>query len=314
MKLRIFQSDKGDCLLLTTSDDKNMLIDGGMSSSMQEYVRGELPGLVGNGAIDYAYISHIDQDHISGILTLLQDVLEWKVHDFHVSRGDTTVRAPKSPRPPIIKNILHNAFHDQVGKNCGDLADILAAASCTLLGTSSKNLQIPGEAFHEIALSIKEAIQVSSLASAEMLNIPVNKIPGISNGKLIFIRDEPTKFKLGQAVITVVGPTEAELKMLRKGWNNWLRDNSEGVRKLREKQREQVERFAESELNSNPFDLRDWNGIQDFKGVTVPNIASLMLMVEEDGKKVLLTGDSTTGYHPEGTRANRLPRRRLLAP
>ena len=311
MKLRIFQSDKGDCLFLSSSDGKNMLIDGGMSSTMKEYVRSELPGLVGDGGvIEYAYISHIDQDHISGVLALLQDVLEWKVHDFHVKRGDTSVRAPSSPRPPAIKNILHNAFHDQVGKNRGDLADMLAAAGRTYLGTSDSKLQITGEALHEIALSIKEAIQVSSLVSAELLNIPVNRIPGNSGGKLIFIRDEETRFKLGTARITVVGPTRDELSLLRKGWNNWLRDNETAVKQLREKQREQIERFAEGELSGNPFDLRDWNGIDDYKGVTVPNIASLMLMVEEDGKRLLLTGDSQqdiilkglelTGYLPDG--------------
>ncbi len=38
MKLRVFQSDKGDCLLITSSDGKNVLVDGGMASSYNEHV------------------------------------------------------------------------------------------------------------------------------------------------------------------------------------------------------------------------------------------------------------------------------------
>ena len=38
MKLTVFQSDKGDCLLLTSADGKNVLIDGGMSDSYTTHV------------------------------------------------------------------------------------------------------------------------------------------------------------------------------------------------------------------------------------------------------------------------------------
>ena len=39
MKVRVFQSDKGDCLLLTSASGKNrVLVDGGMSSSYTKHV------------------------------------------------------------------------------------------------------------------------------------------------------------------------------------------------------------------------------------------------------------------------------------
>lgn len=311
MKLHIFQSDKGDCLLLSSTGGKHMLIDGGMSSSMKEYVRDELPKLVGNeGEIEFAYISHIDQDHISGVLALLQDMLEWRVHDFHKKKGNTSVKKPDVPRPPKIKNLLHNAFHDQIGKNSGDLQDQLAVSSRAYLGTSVPKLQDYGANTQELALSVEEAIKVSSLTSAKLLDIPINQVSGSAKGKLIFIRKEKIRLKLGNAKITVVGPTADEIEQLRQGWNNWLRENKEKVKTLREKQKDQIERFAEGTTSHNPFDLSDWNGIEDYKGVTTPNIASLMLMVEEEGKTILLTGDSQqdiilkglklTGYLDDG--------------
>jgi hypothetical protein len=40
------------------------------------------------------------------------------------------------------------------------------------------------------------------------------------------------------------------------------------------------------------FALYGWNGVPHYKSATAPNIASLMLMVEEQGQRILLTGDS----------------------
>ena len=53
-------------------------------------------------------------------------------------------------------------------------------------------------------------------------------------------------------------------------------------------------------MTASPFDLRDWEGIPGYKGVTVPNIASLMFMVEENGKKLLLTGDCQQKFILDG--------------
>jgi hypothetical protein len=71
-----------------------------------------------------------------------------------------------------------------------------------------------------------------------------------------------------------------------------------------------MDEFSTSLSVPAPIDLRNWNGIPDHKGVTAPNIASLMFMVEEGGKRLLLTGDSqqdfilaglkTTGFLADG--------------
>ena len=45
MKLSIFQSDKGDCLLLEGAGGGRMLCDGGMAASMRKHVRAELAKL-----------------------------------------------------------------------------------------------------------------------------------------------------------------------------------------------------------------------------------------------------------------------------
>jgi hypothetical protein len=290
MKLRIFQSDKGDCLLLEGGDGRRVLCDGGMSSSMKKHVRAELSKLRDDGEkIDYVYISHIDQDHISGVLQLLEDEIEWRLYDYHRDNG-TPIRKPKIPRPPEIGGIWHNAFHDQVDENAGDIEDLLAAAAPALLASSVPRLVELGEEFQQVALSIPEAIKVSRYASAELLGISVNKLPGSQEEpKLLLYREDQVPFEVGTMRFTIIGPTRDELSLLRDGWNNFLRDvdNRRRLKDLRAEIKRKVDAFGEE-----AFDLRDWNGIEDFKNVSVPNIASLMFLVEEGGKRLLLTGDS----------------------
>jgi hypothetical protein len=290
MKLHIFQSDHGDCLLLEGRAGGRVLCDGGMSSSMREHVRAKLSKLRDDDeVIDYAYVSHIDQDHISGVLQLLEDELEWRIYEHHENNG-TPVAPPEVPRPPEIKGIWHNAFREQIKDNKGDIEQLLAAAAPALLASSVQELVSLGEQMQEIALSIPEAVAVSRYASPEILDIPINQLPGVDEKpKLLMFREDQASFEVGSMQFTIVGPTAAELRLLRAGWNNFLRDvdNRRKLRNLRDEIRRKVDSFGQEN-----FDLRDWNGIEDFRGVTTPNIASLMFMVEEDGKRLLLTGDS----------------------
>ncbi len=290
MKFHIFQSEKGDCLLLEGAESGRVLCDGGMAASMRNHVRAELSRLRDQGIkLDYVYVSHIDQDHISGVLQLLEDELEWRLFDHHQANG-TPIRKPKIPRPPRTGGLWHNAFRDQIGKNAGDIEGLLAAAAPALLATSVPELVELGEEMQQIAVSIPEAIKVSRYASPELLDIPVKRLPGTNaDPKLLMYRDGQEAFDVGSMRFTIIGPTREELDLLRQGWNNFLRDidNRKQINNLRAEIRRKVDAFGHE-----TFDLRAWNGIEDFKGVTTPNIASLMFMVEEGQRRLLLTGDS----------------------
>ncbi len=296
MKLRIFQSEHGDCLLLQ-GDGSNVLCDGGLYKSMRNHVRRPLANLVkaNGGQIDAVYVSHIDQDHISGVLQLLRDAVEWRVFDFHQANGDTEVGRPRVPRPPEIKALWHNSFRDQVGENAGEIGDLLAAAAPVLRGTGVRDFVREAHEIGNVAASIREALEVSRYAKPSFLDIPVNVLPGESGpGKLLFRDDAPRTFSIGTLMFTLVGPSKTALENLKKGWINWLEHDKgvKGVRAVRKKIKDQLDRFATGELTDSPFALYKWNGIESFEGVSAPNIASLVLMAEEDGKRILLTGDA----------------------
>ena len=77
--------------------------------------------------IDLVYVSHIDQDHIGGVLQLLDDEMAWRVHEFQIAHGNPRIpcRRRRVRRP--MKAIWHNAFHEQLDDNAGEIEDALAA-------------------------------------------------------------------------------------------------------------------------------------------------------------------------------------------
>jgi hypothetical protein len=110
------------------------------------------------------------------------------------------------------------------------------------------------------------------------------------------LRPKQKAFTLGALKLTIVGPGKKELDDLRAGWKNWLDANEGQVTKIRAQMKKKIDEFSANALDGSPFDLHEWNGIPAYKNVTTPNVASLMLMVEEDGKRILLTGDAQQNY------------------
>jgi len=294
MKLTVFQSSKGDCLVLADAEQEHhILVDGGMRDSYQEYVAPALGKFAETGkSLDLVYVSHIDQDHIAGVLQLLNDIVAWRVHDFQLGHGNPSHPEPDSPRPPAVKDIWHNAFHELIPENQGEIADLLAASASILSGASAVELKGIATQQQELVQSIPEAIRVSRRVSKEQLNIPLNRH---FNGKLAFVREDenpPAPASFGALDIRVIGPFDSDLDRLRKDWNGWLKDNKESLAKLQKKAKRDAERLGTNEaialLNLRLSQAED---LGKRSKVTPPNLASLMLLVEENGNTVLLTGD-----------------------
>ena len=135
MDLTVYQSDKGDCMLIS-DNQTHLFVDGGMTSSYKGHVAKAM-GSIGNAGqeLDLVCVSHIDQDHILGILQMLNDEMDWRVYDYQRSRNNRRARKPSRTRPPKIKEIWHNAFHEQISENTGRIEDMLAAYTQIFLNT-----------------------------------------------------------------------------------------------------------------------------------------------------------------------------------
>src|SRR5262245_42352221 len=154
MKLRVFHSDKGDCLLVRGSGGGRILSDGGMRESFVAHVAKHLTR---EDPLDLVCISHVDDDHIGGILELLDNAMAWKVFDHHHANGDDDFNEPDVPRMPQIKRMWHNAFHDQIGENAGEIADMLAAMVPLLADVDDAALRAAASENESIVTSNKQA-------------------------------------------------------------------------------------------------------------------------------------------------------------
>jgi hypothetical protein len=285
MKLTIYQSDKGDCLLLsagTKDDPYHVLIDGGMGVSYTTHVAKKLTALP---KLDVVYVSHIDEDHISGVLQMMDDALEWRIYDYRQKKGISHPK-PDARRPPPLDRIWHNAFHDQITKNSGPIEDMAIATAS--LAAASPELMPMAIRCQELANSVPQAIQLSQRISTKQLKLKHNE----KAGKLLEAGNGQKTIKVGPMTFTIIGPFRDELVALRKEWNEWLSANQARVKKLRAKAFSDSAKLAvgsfedvEAHLAARASDLGDRTK------VTVPNLASLMFLAEEDGRSILLTGD-----------------------
>lgn len=295
MKLTILPSEKGDCMLIE-GGGVAILADGGMPASYQKSVRPFLGAWAAAGKpLDLVYVSHVDQDHIGGVLRLMEDLVEWRVHNFKVANGRTS-RAPDYPEPPAIKRIWHNSFKALVPDNSGPIATMLASRANALSSMANPGALKLAAAYRNIAASIPEAIKVSRRIAADQLNIPLNRE---FDGKLAMVRgtDAITLKRNSRLAIKVLGPFEKDLAILRDYWNAWLKDseNSKSVASLKKWLGDNA-----GPIGTAAISLSIDDEIGHRNNVTEPNLASLMLLLEETYrgrvKRLVLTGD---GHHED---------------
>ena len=112
LDIEMLPADHGDCLVVTygTADRRRrVLIDGGTPGTfrrLKEYIR-SLP--VSQRHFELLIVTHIDADHIGGVLPLLRD------RDLKVSFGDVWFNAWRHLTPPVGKGFLGPSQGDLLG-------------------------------------------------------------------------------------------------------------------------------------------------------------------------------------------------------
>ena len=113
---------------------------------------------------------------------------------------------------------------------------------------------------------------------AAQLEVPVNQgFPA----DLICVDDAPAPIQLGGLTLRVVGPTRANLEELRGKWEEWLDDNEPALQS------------GDPRLMANADQ-------------SIPNLSSIMLLAECDGRTVLLTVDGRSDHLLKGLAAANL--------
>jgi hypothetical protein len=273
----MYHAGDGDCLLI--SDDagtRHLLVDGGRKGTFESHTSPDLTMEL----IDVVCVSHIDDDHISGILRLFDDEVDWRRHKFAKSRGRPT-KEPSRPQPPKVKEVWHNALF-------GLLGDDLEVRAQNALTTSANLLRARGYADaalanENIVNGERSAMELARRLSPQQLNIKLNDS---SNGAIL-IRDNARGRRFGRIRVKVIAPSQADIDQLRITWQKWIEDNPSAIDELRDHLRGDEQTLAASAAAAPTADLGE--GVEN---ITAPNLASIALLVEERGVSVLLTGDA----------------------
>jgi hypothetical protein len=258
--LEALRAKYGDALLLhygTPDKPRLAVIDGGPPGVYSDALKPRLDEirqerkLAANQPleIDLMMVSHIDADHIAGILDLVR-----KLKD---------LRDSQQPVPWRIRRFWHNSFDDIIGND-----DVSVASAASVMSTAS----IGGLLGHEGSLVLASVGQGRDLRKLlDALNLDGNPPFG---GLVKAGHDE---IALGNLQLTIVAPLEENLLELQKDWDK-------KIKPILQKEKDAAAR-AEAAA---------------YVDKSVYNLSSIVVLVEGDGKRLLLTGDGRGDHTLQG--------------
>jgi len=208
--LEVMQAHEGDCLILHVGEKATphfVVIDGGPSSVYADILSPRLAALRAakypdeSLPIDYLVVTHVDEDHILGVLDLMQDLRD---------KADNNV-----PLPYEVMSLWHNTFEESLGDARGQLfAAVGAAASVAVAPASVSPAAIANVGLPALAASIAQGRKLYDMA--RRLDIGLNDEFATL---VMYDPDEDNAIDLGDgATLTVVGPNAKSIEALRKKW------------------------------------------------------------------------------------------------
>ncbi len=247
--LHVIQAEFGDCLLLeygTAANPHFILIDGGPPTIFADHLRKVLETVVvpQSGKLELVILSHVDNDHIVGLVDLFTELQSQQVN--------------AQPALISIDGLWHNSFSKAIDPN-----GMIQPRLQTLLGIAG--MQSTMDATAVAVNGIAEGNKLRQLSL--LLHIPLNA--NLADPITVETANAPVNFD--NVRLTVVGPTKANLDALRQEWEDWLDEHEEDIGTGR------MNLMANADQS-------------------VPNLSSICVVAEADGRRILLTGDARSDH------------------
>ncbi len=188
-------------------------------------------------------------------------------HIFGIQKLTATLVSPTPARPAAVRfnRFWFNSFDKIVGPTPSAVPQAVAAASLASL-VSVENL--PGVDDEHAQMIMQSVGQGNALASdLGSLQLQGNR----PFGGLVVAKPGQKKIEIDGAKITVVGPLQKRLDALRKEWAKALKKPTKKARQAA---------LQDLFLPAKSMDK------------SIPNLSSIVVLVEIAGKKLLLTGDA----------------------
>jgi len=263
--LDVRRARKGDCLLLHfgSADQPGLaMIDGGPKAVYGPHLRPRLLEIrkarkLGDDKplpVDVLMVSHVDDDHIQGILDLTREMTE-------------------AAAAPLIRpgSLWHNSYDEIIGRNPKELTAAVAAQ----FGAASLEGELPDEATVDAGHEDEEVVVASlkvlaSIGQGHQLRGDADKL-GFSlnpefNGGLILATEGELSVAEG-LTFTVAGPMKPEMLEMQKKHDQWLAAQKKNA------------------AASAP-------ALAAYVDKSVPNLSSIVVLAKFGDKRILLTGDA----------------------
>jgi hypothetical protein len=287
--LEVLEAAEGDCLLLWWGNPDHphiAVIDGGPGRIYEDSLRPRLEKIreaagVDTLDLDLVVVSHVDNDHVMGIKKLFRDL-----------QDEVESNVAQAQRPFSVRRLWHNTFNDILGDAVDAYYQQLTASCHAAVGGAPNPALVAqiasamdsrygaapdagSDAFavvsvlagHGEARQVRSSFEVlyhNHLIAA--LNAPFTS--GQGKGRLITAK---TSAALDDGLkVTAIGPLQDEIDALQADFDDYI------------EQHDLTAAYADK---------------------SIPNLSSIIFLVELGQKKILLTGDARGDRIIEGLKS-----------
>ena len=265
LKIRMQKADNGDCISIETQSEF-VLIDGGTAQSFSNWKA----SVIGKDKIDSLIVTHIDNDHVNGIIKLL-------LHD----------------DCPNIEQFYFNGAEQLFGQlGNTDKGDRRSEAKLQALSVESSTVGNKEE------IGCSEGSSLSYLLAKKNLNCNA-----IVHGKALY-REICKSFYVGTIKFSVIGPAQAALQDLKSEWEDKLNERRIKPKIISKSYYEAFEKYTKNlqgtVKNIVPITSSEEACIESLSNVnfeddnSLPNKSSLTFLIESNGKRLLYLSDCDT--------------------
>lgn len=276
LRIRNYPAGNGDAFLLSAAGS-NVLVDGGYAQTFDEHIRPDLLEIASRGEhLDLVIASHIDADHISGLIRFLA-----------INEKST------EPKVVGVGEVWHNSLRSMTATNDVAIrpADQLILDAIKRRGHPAQVCILPSGP-NEIS-----ARQGSSLAS--LIHRGGYRWNDHDGATSIAVERAPV-FQLAGGNIRVIGPTQQRLDGLLKWWKGRLRqmgyNGPTGTSSEIDDAFELVCEHAGESAASRPVPVsaqkrKDLEYVYD-PDTSITNGSSIATIIELGGARVLMLADA----------------------